>query len=635
MNSASGESPFKNAAFQFALNNSPDGAFKSFSAVGQSPTTTSIITTTANSNMIVSDATAHQLLMSAASSIASSSGISSVQQPTFDGIFRVPQLPSLRRFNGCNFCGALTSQQDNGPLLQCAGCKATLYCSEEHKKFDSKRHKPMCKTYQMRISRSQSNVSQQEAMDTSGPIKPTAIRPPIDQPLHDFLPKSTSTSSVHSFGAGSSSGFSEISSATQRSAKSDKSMDSGADVDPDIQIIESSSSPRKPRKRPLDASENCPNSKWKDHSKNLLFKTSLQDHMKSLAASGMALNQHQAIALRLRYIAEHVIRSLNEYGWAVVDNFLGKTHCKYTYQEVEELYKRGLFDDGQLVDKKDETPSSTSKDIRSDEIYWFDSSEFRARDAVTIRLLISMIDSVIVHFAKRIPPYTIGGRSRAMIACYPGSGTRYIKHVDNPIRDGRCITSIYYCNDNWVLSEDGGTLRLYPETSQVPMDIDPQADRLVFFWSDHRNPHEVLPVFRHRYAITIWYFDENEKTEALERQKKDNGQKSVSPDSINTENSGSKASSILLHSNVNSAPIPQKPNSPQQPLMPAKAASGAQPVNNKLPPSMQWRQNNRIMEDDSRSITTQSLVDDEENLIVDVENTDQPTTGNYVPNFEI
>ena len=27
-------------------------------------------------------------------------------------------------------------------------------------------------------------------------------------------------------------------------------------------------------------------------------------------------------------MAEHVIRSLNEYGWAVVDNFLGKIHCQ-------------------------------------------------------------------------------------------------------------------------------------------------------------------------------------------------------------------------------------------------------------------------------------------------------------------
>lgn len=58
--------------------------------------------------------------------------VSSSMQPTFDGIFRVPELP-LRRFNGCNFCGSLTSQKDNGPLMQCDGCKTTLYCSQEHR----------------------------------------------------------------------------------------------------------------------------------------------------------------------------------------------------------------------------------------------------------------------------------------------------------------------------------------------------------------------------------------------------------------------------------------------------------------------------------------------------------------------
>lgn len=72
--------------------------------------------------------------------------------------------------------------------------------------------------------------------------------------------------------------------------------------------------------------------------------------------------------------------------------------------------------------------------------------------------------------------------------------------------------------------------------------------------------------------------------------------------------------------------------------MPAKAASGAQPVN-KLPPAMQWRQNNRLMDEDGHSISTRSMLDeeDDENLIVDVENTDQPagTNGMYVPNFEV
>ena len=51
-----------------------------------------------------------------------------------------------------------------------------------------------------------------------------------------------------------------------------------------------------------------------------------------------------------------------------------------------------------------------------------------------------------------------------------------------------------------MLLQDGGTLRLYPETSEYPMDVEPKADRIVFFWSDRRNPHEVMPVYRNRYG---------------------------------------------------------------------------------------------------------------------------------------
>lgn len=121
-----------------------------------------------------------------------------------------------------------------------------------------------------------------------------------------------------------------------------------------------------------------------------------------------------------------------------------------------------------------------------------------------------------------------------MIACYPGSGSHYVKHVDNPNRDGRCITSTYYVNKDWdakvsqsslylitldtiehLLQLVGGLLRIFPQGwANKVVDIEPILDRMVFFWSDRRNPHEVQPAFRTRYAITVWYFDAKEREEA-------------------------------------------------------------------------------------------------------------------------
>ncbi|KAK6021013.1 hypothetical protein OSTOST_13325, partial [Ostertagia ostertagi] len=82
------------------------------------------------------------------------------------------------------------------------------------------------------------------------------------------------------------------------------------------------------RKRPTPSNSII----FKDHLKNLVYNTTLQDHQNMMKKRGLTLNAHQTLVVRLRYIAEYVIRSLNEFGWAVVDNFLGDEHCRFTYK---------------------------------------------------------------------------------------------------------------------------------------------------------------------------------------------------------------------------------------------------------------------------------------------------------------
>lgn len=111
---------------------------------------------------------------------------------------------------------------------------------------------------------------------------------------------------------------------------------------------------------------------------------------------------------------------------------------------------------------------------------------------------------------------------QAMVACYEGKGSHYVKHVDNPNGDGRCITCIYYLNTEWDVRQSGGLLRIFPEGwDDRVADIEPIFDRITFFWSDRRNPHEVQPAHETRYAITLWYFDAHEREVAVKRYQKE------------------------------------------------------------------------------------------------------------------
>ncbi|XP_029302272.1 uncharacterized protein egln2 [Cottoperca gobio] len=225
--------------------------------------------------------------------------------------------------------------------------------------------------------------------------------------------------------------------------------------------------------------------------------------------------------------AEHIAQQcivpcMKYYGICVKDNFLGLQLGDRVLEEVEVLNRSGKFRGGQLVSQK----SIPSRSIRGDQIAWV---EGREPGCESIGTLMAYIDEAVMHSAAngQLGDCVINGRTKAMVACYPGNGAGYVRHVDNPNGDGRCITCIYYLNKDWDVKKQGGLLQIYPEGKNVVANIKPLFDRLLIFWSDRRNPHEVKPAYATRYAITVWYFDAKERAEAKEKYRLATGQKGV------------------------------------------------------------------------------------------------------------
>ncbi|KAM3594134.1 uncharacterized protein V6R79_002838 [Siganus canaliculatus] len=212
-----------------------------------------------------------------------------------------------------------------------------------------------------------------------------------------------------------------------------------------------------------------------------------------------------------RLALERVVPALRSHGFYYVDGLLGEAAGDAVLEQVKAMHRSGALQDGRLAGS---VPGVHRRRIRGDQIAWVSGAE---RGCEAISFLLHLLDQLVSVCASRLGTNTIRERSKAMVACYPGNGAGYVKHVDNPNSDGRCITCIYYLNKTWNAKEHGGVLRIFPEGKSYVADVKPLFDRLLLFWSDCRNPHEVQPSFATRYAITVWYFDSEERAEAKRR----------------------------------------------------------------------------------------------------------------------
>nr|XP_033806765.1 egl nine homolog 3 isoform X2 [Geotrypetes seraphini] len=223
----------------------------------------------------------------------------------------------------------------------------------------------------------------------------------------------------------------------------------------------------------------------------------------------MSHKEHKRIHSQ-RLVLQYIVPCMESYGLCIVDNFVGHKCGEKILQEVLALHQSGKFQDGELANQK----SGSNRAIRGDKILWVEGNE---QGCENIGVLLSKMDKLIMYADGKLGHYKIRGRHKAMVACYPGNGSGYVRHVDNPNGDGRCITCIYYLNKNWDSKVHGGVLRIFPDGKSYVADVEPLFDRLLFFWSDRRNPHEVQPSYATRYAMTVWYFDAEERAEAKQK----------------------------------------------------------------------------------------------------------------------
>ncbi|CAN9501897.1 unnamed protein product [Ophioblennius macclurei] len=193
-----------------------------------------------------------------------------------------------------------------------------------------------------------------------------------------------------------------------------------------------------------------------------------------------------------RLALQRLVPALRTRGFCYVDGLLGEVAGGAVLDQVRDLHRSGALQDGRLASS---APGVHRRDVRGDKITWVSGSE---RGCEAINFLLNLIDQLVALCAGRLGTGTsIRERSKAMVACFPGNGAGYVKHVDNHNCDGRRITCIYYLNKDWN-KEHGGVLRIFPEGKSYSADIQPLFDRLLLFWSDRRNPHEVQPSYATR-----------------------------------------------------------------------------------------------------------------------------------------
>ncbi|KAL3671427.1 hypothetical protein V7S43_003351 [Phytophthora oleae] len=208
-------------------------------------------------------------------------------------------------------------------------------------------------------------------------------------------------------------------------------------------------------------------------------------------------------------------------GFVVKEDFLGRQNALAVRDALTQLAENEPFHDAK-VGAGDNLRNDRA--VRGDKIHWIRTPNDLdiASDTVSpaILHLRRQVESLVYGLKKVSPELDLRNIVSTQFAVFPRDGARFVKHFDtysNAQRDERgmtkdglvrLVTCVYYLNDQWE-PEHGGHLRVHLKDSKIlpasQWDVPPKLDTLMVFRSLDVE-HEVLPTYRERKAVTIWYY---------------------------------------------------------------------------------------------------------------------------------
>ena len=124
------------------------------------------------------------------------------------------------------------------------------------------------------------------------------------------------------------------------------------------------------------------------------------------------------------------------------DGLLGSASSETIRNQVLALYKAVAFEDGEVGGgSTGDDRSYTSGNLRADKVLHVSASTPHWQHCPGLKLVLDKADTILSALCTAMSELDrVNERSAMMVACYPGGGSHYVRHIDNPDRNGRVLT---------------------------------------------------------------------------------------------------------------------------------------------------------------------------------------------------